>query len=80
MKAIVTIMLKPSILDPQGQAISMALSNMGYGDINDVRMGKVVEIDFEDGVSSEGVKKRASEMAEKLLANPVMETFKVDIV
>jgi len=80
MKAIVTIMLKPSILDPQGQAISMALSNMGYGDINDVRMGKVVEIDFEDGVSSEDVKKRASEMAEKLLANPVMETFKVDIV
>ncbi len=80
MKAIVTIMLKPSILDPQGQAISMALSNMGYGDINDVRMGKVVEIDFEDGVSAEDVKKRASEMAEKLLANPVMETFKVDIV
>ena len=80
MKAIVTIMLKPSILDPQGQAISMALSNMGYGDINDERMGKVVEIDFEDGVSAEDVKKRASEMAEKLLANPVMETFKVDIV
>ncbi len=80
MKAIVTIMLKPSILDPQGQAISMALSNMGHKNVDEVRMGKIIELKFKDNVSATDAKTKATAMAEKLLANPVMETFTVEVV
>lgn len=78
MKAIVTVMLKTGVLDPQGKAIGHALHNLGFPQVGEVRMGKVIELDLAE---TDAVKARhaAEEMARKLLANPVIESFKVEI-
>lgn len=77
-KANIHITLRPSILDPQGKATQHALSNLGFSDVNRVRMGKYVEmwIDADSEESAEGV---AREACQKLLANPVMEDFIVAV-
>ncbi len=80
MKAVVHVTLKPSILDPQGQSIAKALHGMGFDGVEDVRVGKHIEITLKDGVSKEDAQKQLIEAAQKLLANPVMESFKVDIL
>ena len=76
--ATVRITLRPSILDPQGKAIHHALGSLGYGAVEDVRAGKLVELRIatEDRAEAERV---AREAAEKLLANPVMEDFTVEV-
>lgn len=79
MKAVVHVTLKPSILDPQGQSIAKALVGMGFTDIEDVRVGKHIEITLKDGVSKSEAKDKLTEAAHKLLANPVMESFTVEI-
>jgi len=79
MKAIVTVRLKPGVLDPQGVTISNALSSMGYTGIGDVRSGKVFEISLDNG-DAEGARKKAEEIAHRLLANPVIETYTVEVV
>ncbi len=73
MKAIVTVMLKKGVLDPQGKAIGTALGNLGFDGVGDVRQGKVIEIDLKDGTSEQSVK----DMCEKLLTNPVIEDYKI---
>lgn len=76
-KATVRITLRPSILDPQGKAIHHALGSLGY-DIEDVRVGKLVELRL-DAPSREEAERIATEAAQRLLANPVMEDFSVEV-
>lgn len=76
MKAIVTVMLKNGVFDPQGIAVQTALGSLGFEGVNGVRQGKVIELDLADGTSEAVV----GEMCEKLLANTVIESYTVDIV
>ena len=78
MRARVFVSLKTSVFDPQGKTIAAALHTLGYGLVLDVRQGKYFELDLD--VSSETeAKAMASEVANKLLANPVIESYRVDI-
>jgi phosphoribosylformylglycinamidine synthase subunit PurS len=79
MKARVTVTLKSGVLDPQGKAIEGALRSLGVGDIASIRQGKVFDIEIEsaDRVSAEAALKDA---AEKLLANTVIENYRVEIL
>jgi phosphoribosylformylglycinamidine synthase PurS subunit len=70
-RVVVDVMLKPEILDPQGQAVAGALPRLGIGDVRSVRIGKRIEIEFEGDADLD----RAREIADKLLANPVIEDF-----
>ncbi len=74
MKARVTVTLKPGVLDPQGRAIHHALEGLGFDGVAGVRQGKVIELDLADGTSVATIE----DMARKLLANTVIETFKVE--
>ena len=78
MKAVVTVMLKPGVLDPQGKAIGHALHSLGFAGVGEVRAGKVIELELAE---QDPAKARASaeEMARKLLANTVIEGFHVEI-
>ena len=75
-RVVVDVMLKPEILDPQGQAVQRALPRLGFDGIVDVRQGKRFEIEL-DGPADEAALVRAREIAEKLLANTVIEQFDV---
>ncbi len=77
-RAKVFVTLKPSVFDPQGRTIAEALHSMGYGSINEVRQGKFFELDVETA-SADQARALASEVADKLLANPVIETYRVEI-
>jgi phosphoribosylformylglycinamidine synthase subunit PurS len=79
MKAIVTIMLKNGVLDPQGKAIGHALNNLGFAQVGEVRMGKIIELELAETDAAKA-KAEAEEMARKLLANTVIESFQVEIV
>jgi phosphoribosylformylglycinamidine synthase subunit PurS len=72
-RVVVDVMLKPEILDPQGQAVTNALPRMGFADVQSVRVGKRVEIEFTGAANLD----RAREIADRLLANPVIEDFAV---
>jgi phosphoribosylformylglycinamidine synthase PurS subunit len=78
MKAVVTVMLKPGVLDPQGRAIGHALHNMGYDTVGEVRAGKVIELELPDQ-DPDAALASAEEMARRLLANTVIEAFRVEI-
>ncbi len=75
MKARVHVMLKNGVLDPQGEAVRHALGAMGFGGVNGVRQGKVIELDLAPGTSEAEV----AQMCEKLLANTVIESYTVEI-
>ena len=75
MKARVTVSLKPGVLDPAGRAIHHALEGLGFGQVADVRVGRVVELDVADGTTEAEV----ADMARKLLANMVIENFRVEL-
>lgn len=78
MKARVTVMLKSGVLDPQGEAIRHALGSLGFSGVEGVRQGKVIELDLagEDRAKAEAEVKA---MCEKLLANTVIESYRVEI-
>lgn len=76
--AIVTVMLKDGVLDPQGQAIGQALHHLGYGEVGEVRAGKVIELELGEG-EPDALRARAIEMARRLLANTVIENFAVEL-
>ena len=79
MKARVTVMLKQGVLDPQGEAIRHALGTLGFGGVDAVRQGKVIELDLAEtdrGAAEASVRA----MCEKLLANTVIERFAVEII
>jgi phosphoribosylformylglycinamidine synthase len=78
MKAIVTIMLKNGVLDPQGKAIGHALNNLGFAQVGEVRAGKIIELELTE-TDPAAARAAAEEMAKKLLANTVIESFKVEI-
>ncbi|WP_198376507.1 phosphoribosylformylglycinamidine synthase subunit PurS [Neoroseomonas rubea] len=78
MKARVYVMPKAGVLDPQGKAISHALEGLGFGGVNDVRAGKVIELDLAE-TDPARAKAAAEEMARRLLANTVIESFRVEI-
>ena len=78
MKAVVTVMLKPGVLDPQGRAISQALHNLGFTGVGDVRAGKVIELEL-DETDAARARTQAEDMAQRLLANAVIESFRVDL-
>jgi len=75
MKATVTVMLKNGVLDPQGAAVKSALGALGFDGVEDVRQGKVIELDLAPGTTEAQV----TEMCEKLLANTVIESYRVEI-
>jgi len=78
MKARVFVTLKPSVFDPQGRTIADALHSLGYDSVGDVRQGKFFELDLAAG-SAEQARQLASEVADKVLANPVIESFRVEL-
>ena len=75
MKATVHVMLKNGVLDPQGEAVRHALGALGFEGVNGVRQGKVIELDLADGTTEADV----NAMCEKLLANMVIESYRVDL-
>lgn len=75
MKAYVHVMLKDGVLDPQGKAIGHALNGLGFDEVGDVRAGKVIELEVKDGTD----KARIEAMCEKLLANTVIENYRIEI-
>ncbi len=79
MKVRVDIMLKDAVLDPQGKAIGHALESLGFGGIRDVRMGKTVVVEF-DETDETKAKDMAKAMAEKLLANLVIEDYRICVI
>jgi phosphoribosylformylglycinamidine synthase len=78
MKARVFVTLKPSVFDPQGQTIADALHSMGYQGIGDVRQGKYFELEL-GARSAEQARALAAEVADRLLANPVIESYRVEV-
>ena len=74
MKARVFVTLKPGVLDPQGKAIHHALEGLGFSGINDVRAGKLIELDLTEGTSDSDIE----DMCRKLLANTVIENFRIE--
>ena len=78
MKAIVTVMLKDGVLDPQGKAIGQALHGLGFATVGDVRAGKIIVLDLAEADPA-AARAQAEEMAKKLLANTVIESYRVEI-
>ena len=74
-RVVVDVMLKPEILDPQGQAVAYALQRLGVSDVASVRIGRRIEIEFAGDPDLD----RAREIADKLLANPVIEDFSISV-
>lgn len=80
MKAKVYVTLKPGVLDPQGKAIQHSAELLGFENITDIRQGKYFEIEIGDGVSGEDARSSAEKIAADVLANPVIEDYRVEIV
>ena len=74
-RVVVDVMLKPEILDPQGQAVANALPRLGVNDVSSVRIGRRIEIAF----TGEPDLETARQIADKLLANPVIEDFEIRV-
>ncbi len=80
MKAKVYVTLKPSVLDPQGKAIHHSVELLGFEKIEDVRQGKYFEIALDANTSETDARQTAERIAKNVLANPVIEDYKVEIV
>ena len=80
MKAKVYVTLKPSVLDPQGKAIHHSVELLGFEKINDVRQGKYFEIALDAGLTDTEAREAAEKIAKQVLANPVIEDYRVEIV
>ena len=78
MKATVKITLKYGVLDPQGKAIEKSLRQLGFSSVNEVRQGKLIELDI-DADTPEAAEKQITEMCEKLLANTVIENYDIQL-
>ncbi len=73
------VTLKRGVLDPQGSAVNRALHAMGYGEVSDVRLGKLIEVTMQDGASDDDERRRLDEMCRKLLANTVIEDYRIEL-
>ena len=78
-KAKVYVTLKKSVFDPQGKTVHEALLSLGYQGVADVRQGKYFEVALQDGLSAEQAKQTVDEIARKVLANPVIESYRVEV-
>ncbi len=78
MKATVTVTLKQGVLDPQGRAIGQALKGLGFAGVGDVRAGKIIELELAE-TDPAAARAQAEDMAKKLLANTVIESFRVEV-
>ena len=78
MRARVFVTLKPSVFDPQGTTVAEALHTLGYDAVKDVRQGKYFELDI-DAASEDEARRLASEAADKLLSNPVIESYRIEV-
>ncbi|WP_300543072.1 phosphoribosylformylglycinamidine synthase subunit PurS [Maricaulis sp.] len=78
MKAKIHVYLKPGVLDPQGAAVAGALHNMGYDEVTDARQGKLIELDLA-GEDVDQARARVDEMCRKLLSNPVIESYSIEL-
>lgn len=76
-RVVVDVMLKSEILDPQGEAVLGALPRLGVNDVSSVRIGKRVEIEFDE--NAQNVEEQSRVIADQLLANPVIESFSVSV-
>jgi phosphoribosylformylglycinamidine synthase len=79
MKAKIFVTLKPSVLDPQGKAIHHAVETIGYRGIKDVRQGKYFEVTVDASLSTEEARAEIERMARDVLANPIIEDFRVEL-
>jgi len=78
-KARVLVRLKPGILDVQGASVQRALHGLGFGEVQGLRVGKVLELEL-DGVGGEAAHRRIEEMCARLLTNPVIEDYTVEVL
>ena len=76
MKARVHVMLKNGVLDPQGEAVRHALGSLGFSGVEAVRQGKVIELDLAEGTSEDTIR----DMCERLLANTVIESYRIEVL
>jgi phosphoribosylformylglycinamidine synthase len=74
MKVRIVVSLKPGVLDPQGRAVHHALDGLGFHGVEDVRVGRMIELEVADGTSEASLR----EMCEKLLANTVIENYRIE--
>ena len=79
MRARVFVTLKPSVFDPQGRTVTEALHTLGYDAVRDVRQGKYFELDV-DAATAADARALVSAAADKLLANPVIESYRIDLI
>ena len=80
MRVRVYVSLKPTVLDPQGKTIRAALNGLGYKAISDVRQGKFFEMTVEPQADSERVRREVEQIAHEVLANPVIEEYRVEFL
>jgi phosphoribosylformylglycinamidine synthase subunit PurS len=80
MKARVYVSYKSTVLDPQGQTIQSALNGLGHKSITGVRQGKFFEIEIQPGTARDAAQKEMDQVARDVLANPVMEDYRVEIL
>ncbi len=78
MRARVFVTLKPSVFDPQGTTVTEALHTLGYAAVKDVRQGKYFELEI-DASNADEARKVAAEVSEQLLANPIIESYRVEV-
>jgi phosphoribosylformylglycinamidine synthase subunit PurS len=79
MKAKVFVTLKPSVLDPQGKAIHHSVELLGFDKVSDIRQGKYFEVQLADNLSETEADEVVTQIAKDVLANPVIEDFRVEI-
>ncbi|MFN4023851.1 MAG: phosphoribosylformylglycinamidine synthase subunit PurS [Hyphomonas sp.] len=80
MKAVVHVSLKSGVLDPQGKAVADTLARMGYAEVSGARVGKVIELELTGSPDKAAAEARVKEMCEKLLANTVIESYRIELV
>jgi phosphoribosylformylglycinamidine synthase PurS subunit len=79
MTARVYVTLKRGVLDPQGKAVGRALGTLGYDEVQDVRLGKYIEVHLKEGTPAADARKRLEEMCQRLLANTVIEDYRIEV-
>lgn len=80
MRAKVHVFLKPGVLDVQGKAVENALHGLGWPQVDGVRVGKTIEFDLKDATDKAAAEAQVKDMCEKLLANTVIESYRVEVV
>ncbi len=78
MRVTVSVTLKPGVLDAEGRAVEKTLRDLGYDQVSEIRTGKVIQLEL-DAPDAETARKLATELCEKILANPVIEQYEIEV-